>query len=87
MNVPVLVMKGFNFNSRCGESIMKNINLNDLIAENENDYIDKAIALTKNKKILDLRKLIYDNALKSPLFDKKKFSKQFFSLMEKIYAK
>ena len=87
MGVPVLTMKGFNFNSRCGESINKNLNLNDLIAENENDYIDKAIALTKNKKILDLRKLIYDNALKSPLFDKKKFSKQFFSLMEKIYAK
>jgi predicted O-linked N-acetylglucosamine transferase (SPINDLY family) len=57
-----------------------------LIAENENDYIEKAISLTKNKKILDLRKSVYDNALRSPLFDKKRFSKQFFGLIEKIYA-
>ena len=33
MGVPVLTMKGFNFNSRCGESINKNLKLNDLIAK------------------------------------------------------
>ena len=86
MGVPVLALKGYNCYSRSGESINKNLNLDDLIAENENDYIEKAISLTKNKKVLDLRKSIYDNALKSPLFDKKRFSKQFFGLIEKIYT-
>ena len=32
---PCITMKGFNFISRCGESINKNLNLNELIAENE----------------------------------------------------
>ena len=40
MGVPVLTMKGFNYNSRSGESINKNLNLQELIAENENDYIN-----------------------------------------------
>ena len=33
MSVPVLTMKGFNFKSRCGESINKNLDLEELIAE------------------------------------------------------
>ena len=85
MGVPVLTMKGFNFNSRCGESINKNLNLDELIAENEDDYIEKAISFTKDHKILNLRKFVYDNCMKSPLFDKNNFSKQFFSSLEKIY--
>ena len=80
-------MKGFNFNSRCGESINKNLNLDELIAENKNDYIEKAISLAKNQKILNLRKFVFDNCMKSPLFDKNKFSKQFFNSLEKIYNK
>jgi len=87
MGVPVLTMKGFNFNSRCGESINKNLNLDELIAENKNDYIEKAISLAKNQKILNLRKFVFDNCMKSPLFDKNKFSKQFFNSLEKIYNK
>ena len=49
MGVPVLTMKGFNFNSRCGESINKNLNLKDFIAENENDYVEKANFLKQKK--------------------------------------
>ena len=43
MGVPVLTMRGFNLNSRCGESIIKNLDLPELIAEDENDYYKKAI--------------------------------------------
>ena len=39
MNVPVVTMNGYNFSSRCGESINKNLNLLNLIAENKEDYI------------------------------------------------
>ena len=38
MNVPVLVLKGFNFNSRCGESIIKNSGLDYFIAKDKNGY-------------------------------------------------
>ena len=86
MGVPVLTMKGFNYNSRSGESINKNLNLQELIAENENDYIDIAVSLEKNvENLKKLRDLVFDNALSSPLFDQKKFSNQFFKSLEKIY--
>jgi len=86
MGVPVLTIKGYNFISRAGESINKNLGLDQLIAENENDYIEKAIFLSKDKnKILNLRKTVYEKALESPLFDKKKFCNEFFTSLEEIY--
>ena len=44
MGLPVLTMKGFNANSRCGESILKNVELENLIATDDDDYYKKAIS-------------------------------------------
>ena len=86
MNVPVIVMDGNNFSSRCGSSIIKNLNLLNLIGRNKEDYIDKAVTLAQNPQmIIDLRKDLFKNALKTPLFDKTSFSNEFFSSLEKIY--
>ena len=88
MGVPVITMKGYNFNSRCGESINKNLNISWLVSENKDDYISKAIELSKNKDyFLDIRKKIYDNALSSPLFDTKSFAKDFFKIIESLKSK
>lgn len=85
MGVPVITMAGYNFNSRCGESINKNLNLEYLIAKDEEEYISKVINLSNDtKKFFELRKFIYVEALKSPLFDQKKFSKNFFKTLEEI---
>ena len=86
MNVPVIVMDGYNFNSRCGSSINKNLNLTSLIGKNKEDYVNKAVSLAQNRQmLLNIRKDLFKNALKSPLFDQSKFSKDFFSSLEKIY--
>ena len=86
MNVPVIVMDGNNFSSRCGSSIVKNLNLSNLIAKNKEEYINKAVTLAQNQQMLiDLRKDLFKNALKTPLFDKTSFSNEFFSSLEKIY--
>ena len=86
MNVPVIVMDGYNFNSRCGSSINKNLNLTSLIGENKEDYVNKAVSLAQNRQmLLNVRKDLFKNALKSALFDRPKFSKDFFSSLEKIY--
>ena len=83
MGVPVLTMKGFNFNSRCGESINRNIDMLDLITKNEDDYINKAIELSENiDQLIFFRKKIFKNALQSPLFDTKRFSKSFFNIIK-----
>ena len=86
MGIPVITLKGFNYNSRSGESINKNLELHELIAENKDDYINIAINLEKDVGYIEkLRKKVFEKALKSPLFDKKKFSNLFFKSLEKIY--
>ena len=85
MGVPVLTMKGYNFHSRCGESINKNLDINWLSAKNENEYVLKAKELSeKNDILIDLRKSIYDKAISSPLFDTKSFTSDFFKTLESI---
>ncbi len=87
MGKPFLTMKGNNFNSRCGESININLGLNNFIANNQNDYYDKAIKFYENpynfEKIgLDLR----NHALSSSLLDVKTFSKHFYDKLYEIYT-
>jgi predicted O-linked N-acetylglucosamine transferase (SPINDLY family) len=85
MGVPVLTMKGYNFNSRCGESINKNIGMENLVAKDKNDYINKATELSEDlRKLISIRKKIFDNALSSPLFDVKNFSKNFFYIIKNL---
>ena len=86
MGVPVLTLKGFNINSRAGESINSNLNMNYLIANNKEEYVLKAVELSKNfEKVIEIRKYLFAKALASNLFNDKKFSKEFYENLEKIY--
>ena len=85
MGVPVVVLKGYNFNSRCGESIIKNCNLDYFIASNQKEYVEKSVHLANNADELnDYRKSLFEDVLSSPLFDTKKFSENFSNLLLKI---
>ena len=85
MGVPVITMAGYNFNSRCGESINKNLNMEQLIAKNEDDYVSKAVSLSTDKdKFLNIRKSIFLDAIDSPLFNKKRFAENFFNSLREI---
>ena len=85
MGVPVLTMSGYNFNSRCGESINKNLNMEQLIAKDEDDYIQKIVNLTNNTdEYINLRKSVFLDAIKSPLFNIEDYSKSFFESLRKI---
>ena len=88
MGVPVLTMKGYNLNSRCGESININLQMENFIAKNKDDYFDKAISF-QNK--LDTEKKFRNNlrnkALSSPLFDTENFTKDFTETLKKVYLK
>ena len=86
MGVPVLTLKGFNPNSRAGESINKNLNMSYLIANSKDEYVLKSAELSKNfEKVIEIRKNLFDKALESNLFNVKKFSKEFYENLEKIY--
>ncbi len=87
MGVPVLTMKGYNFNSRCGESINKNLNLKDLIAADYDDYVDKAINFTKDKNLLEKinGNTLREISLNSHLFDTSEFTINFEKKLEEIF--
>ncbi|MDB0049797.1 peptide transporter, partial [Candidatus Pelagibacter sp.] len=88
MGVPVLTMKGFNFNSRCGESININLQMENFIAKNKNDYFEKAISFQNNQNSLKEIKLnLRNKALSSPLFDTENFTKDFTEMLKEVYSK
>ena len=87
MGKPVLTMKGNNFNSRCGESINKNLGLENFIANDESDYYKKALEFYENhNKIEKIGSNLRDQALSSPLLDAKNFSKNFYNKLHEIYT-
>lgn len=87
MNVPVISMKGYNFNSRCGESILINSNLKELIAENKDDYISKVLSFAYDlDKLEKIRKFIFDEILKTNTFNTKKFAANFWKSILDTYT-
>ena len=85
MGVPVITLMGFNFNSRCGVSINKNLGLDNLISTNIEDYINICSDLALNPdKLNQIRNNIFNNALRSPLFDQTQFREDFFKTLELI---
>jgi predicted O-linked N-acetylglucosamine transferase (SPINDLY family) len=89
MGCPLLTKKGKTFLSRCGESININLNMREMIAEDEQDYINKAVQIADNKEILlNLRKKLLLSSRQSNLFNAKLFSENFYQMlldMKKIY--
>tara|TARA_B100000886_G_scaffold331935_1_gene284077 strand:- start:2344 stop:4044 length:1701 start_codon:yes stop_codon:yes gene_type:complete len=84
-NVPVVTKAGYNFNSRCGESILKNANIDDFISKNNEDYINKAIFYANNiDKLEQVRKKLFDEIQKSSLFDTKGFSSAFCKALDEM---
>ena len=88
MGVPVIGIKGFNFNSRCGESILKNANLNSFIASDKKNYEDKALYFSKNIKLIEEeRKKIFDEVIFSPIFNAKQFGIDFSKCLYELVTK
>ena len=86
--IPVLTVLGYNFNSRCGSSILKNANLDQLILKNSEEYIEKALELSNNINQLSiLRKDIFDRISNTPLFDSKKFASNFGRSLLEVYKR
>ncbi|WP_113438818.1 glycosyl transferase [Rhizobium cremeum] len=68
--LPVLTIKGTNFASRVSESLLHAIGLPELIAEDNDDYMRKAIELAEQpERLKAYRQRLEDNRLSSPLFD------------------
>jgi protein O-GlcNAc transferase len=76
MGVPVITLAGNTHASRVGTSILSNVGLSDFIAHTGKEYIEIAVAATKDIPALQfLRKGLRNKMLYSPLCDKKGFIK------------
>jgi protein O-GlcNAc transferase len=78
MGVPVLTLKGDRFLSHLGESIATTAGQKDWIAEDHDDYVNKALQFaTDLGQLANLRSALRDRVLMSPLFDTSQFAKDF----------
>lgn len=78
MSVPILTMKGQSYWSRIGETIANNIGLEEWIAEDVEDYINKAIRFASNIPALaTLRANLRQQAMNSPLFNAPRYTRHF----------
>ena len=86
MGVPVITLNGDRHASRVGVSILNSIGLIDFIADNEDDYINKAIYLANDIELLsNIRKNLRKLMKKSPLTDGIVFTKKLESLYRNLW--
>ncbi len=76
MGVPTLTLSGDTIVSRQGTSLLACAGQRDWIAENESDYVVRAIALGSDiERLAKLRSRLREAVLASPLFDAQRFAR------------
>ena len=85
MSVPVLTMKGRDFWSRLGEAPIHYAGMENWIADDEKDYVGKAVAFAADKNYLaKLRREQRDIVMASPLFDAPRFTRHFEAALQEM---
>jgi len=87
MGVPVLTLCGNTFHSRYGFSINKNLGMDNFIAKNKIEYVNKAIKISSKlnfTKLNEIRNSLRQKAISSPLFDNETFNKNLIEKISKI---
>lgn len=81
--LPVLTLEGDSFQSRVASSLLKTSGLNDLVAKNKDEYVEKAVRIARNKEHLNyLKNKLINSRESNPLFDNKSFANN----IEKAYS-
>jgi predicted O-linked N-acetylglucosamine transferase (SPINDLY family) len=85
MCVPILTKIGDRFLSKCGESINKSLSLNELIANNNEEYISKAINYSRNLKSLQkVKEYLIQNRSKFKIFNSQDFANELGNSFKKM---
>jgi len=78
MGAPVLSLGGNNFLSCTAKSIADNVGLNDWIAADVDDYVNKAVQFASDlDRLAQMRSMLRERVLRSPLFDTPRFARNF----------
>jgi protein O-GlcNAc transferase len=88
MGVPFITLAGEHFGSRMGVSILSNVDLKELIAENTDQYIDIATIVAKDKnKLKQMRHNLRDRFAASPAMDKERFARNMDAAYRQMWKK
>ncbi len=88
MGVPVLRLRGDRFSSRVGDSILTAIGHQDLIAEDEDDFIAKATSFANHpEQLLALRENLRKNLQESRICDPKGFASDLSATLRDMWRK
>ena len=88
MGVPVLTLKGNRFIFHFGESINANLNLSEWIANNHEEYVEKAKSFSSDlDRLSKIRSNLRQLALKSPVFDATRFANYFSQMLWDMWNK
>ena len=86
MGVPVITLKGSRYLFHFGESINSNLNMHNWIADNNNEYISKAIKFSSNIDLLSkIRTSLREKALQSSVFDASRFAEHFSKMLWEMW--
>lgn len=86
MGVPTLTLRGDSLIGRQGESILRNVDLADFVTRDKDAYAARAIELaTKPQMLADLRSVLRDRLLASPLCDSAKYGAALAGLFREMW--
>jgi len=87
MGVPVLALRGNSFLSATATSIANNAGLDDWVASDTEDYVNKAIQFASNlDQLALLRSSLRNRVLDSSLFDSPRFAKNFGDALCRMWS-
>jgi predicted O-linked N-acetylglucosamine transferase (SPINDLY family) len=85
MGTPFVTLAGTSLHERMGANLLRVIGLNDLIAEDADEYIATAVALANQQdKLIALHKGLRQRMLASALVDTTRFARGLEDLFSKI---
>lgn len=89
MGVPVVTLKGHNHAHNVGVSLLRSVpSITDLIAENDEEFIAKAVALANDKqKIIEIRNGLRQDLLNSRLCDRPAYMKDVLAMYRDVWQK
>ena len=86
MGLPVLTLEGNSFNSREAATILRSLNLPELVTSSEKEYESLAIELGNNpEKLKFIKEKLVSNISSAPLYNTPLFTKNLESAFEKMY--
>lgn len=88
MGVPVVTLAGTRHGARFGLSLLENVGLGELAAQNEQGYIERAVALARDRELLAaLHTRLRPMMQVSPLMDGRGYVREMETAYEQIWEK